>query len=132
MGSEWVFHEVTRSTHNYDMGSLYIEEDQWRIVAPTEPGPQFHGTGGEMALWLSADEGQNWTKDRDITRNSPLNHTYARRPVNAHPDFWALWSDGNPDEMSPAHLYFTNRGGDHVWRLPYDMKMDFCEPKLVY
>ena len=114
------------------MGSLYIEEDQWRIVAPTEPGPQFHGTGGEMALWLSSDEGQTWTKDRDITRNSPLNHTYARRPVNAHPDFWALWSDGNPDEMSPAHLYFTNRAGDQVWRLPYEMNMDFSEPEPVY
>ena len=85
-----------------------------------------------MALWLSADEGQNWTKDRDITRNSPLNHTYARRPVNAHPDVWALWSDGNPDEMSPAHLYFTNRAGDQVWRLPYEMNMDFSEPEPVY
>ncbi|MEE2753909.1 MAG: BNR-4 repeat-containing protein [Candidatus Latescibacterota bacterium] len=131
-GSEWAFHEVTRSTHNYDMGSLYVGEDQWRIVAPTEPGPQFYGTGGEMALWTSDDEGQTWAKDRDITRNSPLNHTYARRPVNAHPDFWAFWSDGNPNEMSPSHLYFTNRAGDQVWRLPYEMKRDFGEPEPVY
>ena len=131
IGTEWVFHEVTRSTHNYDMGSLYIEGDEWRIVAPTEPGPQYHGTGGEMALWISADEGQTWTKEREITRNSSLNHTYARRPVNAHPDFYAFWADGNPDDMTPSHLYFTNRAGDRVWRLPYEMDCDFAEPEQI-
>ncbi|NQU44474.1 BNR-4 repeat-containing protein, partial [bacterium] len=48
-GAEWRFIEITTSTHNYDMGSLYVEDDgTWRIIAPTEPGPQRHGTGGEM------------------------------------------------------------------------------------
>jgi hypothetical protein len=115
------------------MGSLYIEEDgTWRIIAPTEPGPQLHGTGGEMALWLSKDRGKTWKKERDITHNSPLNHTYARRPVNAHKDFYAFWADGNPDEMSVSRIYFTNREGDKVFVLPYDMKEDFATPKLLY
>ncbi len=58
-GSRWVFHEVTQSTHNYDMGSLYIEAvDRWRMIAPTEPGPQRHGTGGEIAMWISDNRGQ--------------------------------------------------------------------------
>jgi hypothetical protein len=128
-GGEWAFHEVTRSTHNYDMGSLYIEPDgQWRIIAPTEPGPQPHGTGGEMALWTSADSGRQWKKVRDITSGSVHNHAYARRPVNAHPDFYAFWADGNPDKMSESHLYFTNQTGSHVWRLPYDMDGEYAAP----
>ncbi len=130
MGDEWQFHEVTRSTHNYDMGSLYIEEDgTWRIIAPTEPGPQRHGTGGEMALWLSDDEGKTWRKKRDLTRNSSLNHAYARRPVNAHPDFYAFWASGNPGEMSESRIYFTNKVGDRVWVLPAEMTSNFAAPE---
>jgi hypothetical protein len=133
IGDRWEFSEVTQSTHNYDMGSLYIEDDGiWRIIGPTEPGPQLHGTGGEMALWISKDRGKNWIKERDITHNSPLNHTYARRPVNAHEEFYAFWADGNPDEMSPSRIYFTNQTGDGVWVLPYDMEGDFATPKPLY
>jgi len=129
-GETWEFSDVTRSTHNYDMGSLYIEEDgTWRIIAPTEPGPQHWGTGGEMALWTSGDEGRIWTKVRDITRGSPRNHTYARRPVDAHPDFYAFWADGNPDEESVSRIYFTDKTGEQVRVLPYDMTGEFAEPE---
>ncbi len=128
-GKEWVFREVTRSTHNYDMGSLYIETDgKWRIIGPTEGGPQRNGTGGEMAIWVSNDKGQSWNKERQITQNSPRNHGYARRPVNAHPDFYAFWADGNPDKFSQSYLYFSNRDGDQVWRLPYDMAEERASP----
>ena len=131
-GTEWEFREVTRSTHNYDMGSLFVEEGgTWRIIAPTEPGPQHHGTGGEMALWLSSDEGATWNKVRDITAGSRLNHAYARRPVNAHPDFCVFWADGNPDEFSESRLYFTNQAGTEVRRLPYDMASDVVEPEVL-
>ncbi len=128
----WQFHEVTRSDHNYDMGSLYIEpNEQWRIIAPTETGPQKWGTGGEMAAWISRDQGASWQKARDITQASPLNHAYARRPVDAVPDFYAFWADGNPDEFSPSRLYFCNREGDRVWRLPYDMPGETARPEPV-
>jgi len=131
-GNKWQFHEVTRSTHNYDMGSLYIEEDgTWLIIAPTEPGPQLHGTGGEMALWLSNDEGRTWRKEQEITRNSPLNHAYARRPVDAHPDFYAFWASGNPDEMSESCIYFANKTGDRVWVLPAEMAGQLAEPEAL-
>lgn len=131
-GSEWTFTEITRSDHNYDMGSLYVEpEGTWRIIAPTEPGPQKWGTGGEMVLWLSKDAGDTWEKVRDITKNSPRNHAYARRPVNAHPDFYAFWADGNPDAFSESHLYFTNKNGDQVWELPYAMTEDEVKPKAL-
>lgn len=128
-GGEWVFREVAQSTHNYDMGSLYIEADgRWRIIAPTEPGPQRHGTGGEVAMWISDDAGRTWTKTGDVTRNSPRNHGYVRRPVNAHRDFYAFWADGNPDAMSESRLYFTDRSGGRVWCLPYDMQEQYASP----
>jgi hypothetical protein len=131
-GEKWKFHQVTQSTHNYDMGSLYVEPDgTWRIIGPTEPGPQRLGTGGEMAVWISRDQGTTWTKARDITHNSQFNHAYARRPVDANPDFYAFWADGNPDEFSTSRIYFTNREGDKLWRLPYDMNGEFAKPELL-
>jgi hypothetical protein len=129
---KWVFREVTRSTHNYDMGSIYCEPDgTWRVIAPTEPGPQHWGTGGEIALWTSVDRGASWELARQITHNSPRNHAYARRPVDAHADFHAFWADGDPDEPSASHLYFANRDGSTIRRLPYDMEADFATPEAV-
>jgi hypothetical protein len=124
----WQFHKVCESTHNYDMGSLYIGKDRWQIIGPTEAGPQQLGTGGEMALWESRDGGRHWKKKRQLTRNSPRNHSYARRPVAAHPDFYAFWADGHADAFSESHLYFTNKKGNKVWRLPYHMEQDFVRP----
>ena len=130
-GKSWDYREVTRANHNYSTGSLYVEDGQWRIIGPTERGPQPIGGGGEVGIWASSDEGRTWTKVRDVTRRSPRNHNYVRRPVNAHPDFYAFWADGNPDQLSPSYLYFTNQPGDRVWRLPYDMPSDFAKPELV-
>jgi len=128
----WQYSEVTRANHNYSTGSLYLEDDQaWRIIGPTEPGPQPIGSGGEVAVWISRDHGKTWTKERDVTAASPLNHNYVRRPVNAHPDFYAFWADGNPDQLSPSHLYFTNRSGNCVWRLPYDMAEPTAAPERL-
>jgi hypothetical protein len=111
---------------------LYIEHDgTWRIIGPTEPGPQPIGSGGEVAVWVSRDAGQTWAKVREVTRGSRLNHNYVRRPVSAHPDFYAFWADGNPDQFSPSHLYFTDQSGEQLWRLPYDMSADFAAPEAV-
>jgi hypothetical protein len=132
-GDAWAFREVTTSTHNYDMGSLYLEEDgTWRIIAPTGTGPQPHGTGGEIGLWTSRDLGLTWKKVRDVTRGSSRNHGYVRRPVNAHPEFYGFWADGNTDALSESRLYFTDRSGETVWCLPYDMENETSEPKPLY
>lgn len=131
-GSSWQFQEITRSTHNYDMGSLYIEPyGTWRIIAPTEPGPQQWGTGGDMAMWVSTDSGATWIKEKVLTRDSEYNHAYARRPVNAHPDFYAFWADGHAHDFSPSRIYFTNQTGDAVWQLPYDMETEFATPVKI-
>jgi hypothetical protein len=132
-GGRWHFATVTTSDHNYDMGSLYVLDDRWIVIAPTGAGPQPWGTGGEMVLWSSRDEGKTWQRIRSITHDSPLNHSYARRPRHARDPFFAFWADGNPDQLSESRLYFTNSAGDRVWRLPYTFPAgaDWAEPELV-
>ena len=131
-GDSWEIRELFTSDHNYDFGSLYIEDNRvWRIIAPTDPGPQPYCTGGEMVMWISRDEGKTWQRARSLTRNSSRNHTYARKPVNAQPDFYALWADGDAKKFSDSALYFTNREGTAVWRLPQRMSSEFAKPERV-
>jgi len=132
-GERWDIQGSIRSDNNYDMGSLYVEEGGlWRLIAPTETGPQPYNTGGEIATWTSDDRGATWTKRKQLTRDSELNHTYVRRPVNAHPDFYALWADGHGRKPSESRLYFTNREGEHVWRLPVEMDGATAEPEPAW
>lgn len=132
-GERWERRPLTTSGNNYDHGSLTIEPDgAWRVIAPTETGPQPFNPGGEMALWLSRDEGRTWEKSKQLTRDSARNHGYARRPLDAHPDFYALWADGHGRQPSESHLYFTNRDGDHVWRLPAQMEDELAAPQVAW
>jgi hypothetical protein len=113
------------------MGSLYIEANgTWRIIAPTQTGPQPYNPGGEMAMWISKDQGKTRKRIKQLTKNSPFNHTYARHPVNAHPDFYALWADGHGRMPSQSSLYYCDIDGN-VRLLPRMMKKDFVEPKLL-
>jgi hypothetical protein len=130
-GKNWIMRPVTATDHNYDYGSLYIESDGlWRIIATTAPGPQAYGTGGEVVMWQSRDQGKTWTS-KQLTNGSTLNQNYPRRPLNAHPDFYALWADGNAFQPSESSLYFTDRNGGAVWKLPSVMKADFEKPQRV-
>ncbi len=133
-GGRWHVHKVTNSTHNYDTGSIWVEHDgTWRIAGPTEIGPQRWGGGGEVAVWTSRDEGSTWTKTREVTINSPRNHSYVRKVLGAKPDspFAMLWADGHADKISVSRLYFANRDGTKVRRLPYDMENEFATPESV-
>jgi hypothetical protein len=119
------------SDNNYDTGSLHIEaDDLWRIIGPTQPGPQRFNPGGEVALWLSRDQGRHWTMVRQMTKDSERNHTYVRRPVYAHPDFYGFWADGHGREPSGSRLYFCSREGD-VFALPERMKGEFAAPRRL-
>ncbi len=131
LGEEWAFHEITPANHNYSTGMLDVRPGMWRVIGPTETGPQPIGAGGEIAIWVSTDEGRSWQRNRTVTTGSWFNHNYVRRPVNAHPDFFALWADGNPDRFSESHLYFTNEAGDTVFRLPYVVQGDEAEPDCL-
>lgn len=130
-GKQWRLSEVTTSDNNYDMGSLYLEDDgRMRIIAPTERGPQAYNPGGEIAMWLSEDDGRTWKKAKQLTEGSAMNHTYARRPVNAHADFYAIWADGHGRQPSDSRLYFANQSGD-VFMLPPVMEGKAAKPVKV-
>ncbi len=132
-GSEWDINGSIRSDNNYDTGSLYIESDDlWRLIGPTETGPQPYNPGGEVAMWTSTDQGRTWKKVKQLTRDSKYNHTYCRRPINAHPDFYAIWADGHARQPSDSRIYFTNRAGDHVWRLPVKMTGKTAKPEVAW
>ena len=68
--------------------------------------------------------------EKQLTSGSERNHTYARRPVNAQPAFYALWADGNAREPSESHIYFCNSKGD-VFELPTKMEGQTARPQLV-
>lgn len=130
-GKKWEIFPFTTSDNNYDMGSLYIEKDgTWRVIAPTDPGPQAYNTGGSIVMWLSKDEGRNWQKIKDLTAGCELNQSYPRRPVDANPGFYAFWADGNGRKPSDSHLYFSNKDGN-VFMLPMEIKNSGMKPKKI-
>ena len=104
--------------------------DLSRVSPPTDPGPQPYGAGGEIVMWTSRDEGQSWTKLKQLTHDSKLNHTYPAGQVDARP-FYALWADGNPLERSDSQLYFTDREVSNVWRLPTRMNADYAAQEVA-
>jgi hypothetical protein len=128
-GTKWDINGSIQSDNNYDTGSLYVERDDlWRIIGPTQRGPQKYNTGGEVAMWTSSDQGKTWSMVKQLTRDSPLNHTYCRKPVDAHPDFYALWADGHGRQPSTSHLYFCDKEGK-VRMLPPRMEEEFTRPE---
>ncbi len=127
-GDEWITTVVCSSDHNYDMGSLYINGDHWKVIGPTDVGPQPHQTGGEIVIWESKDAGSTWKRKKSVTTNSQQNHTYVRRPENAKNPFACFWADGDPNNFSKSHLYFSDEKGKQVYQLPYDMTTEFAKP----
>ena len=130
-GTKWETRSAMVSDNNYDTGSLYLEADGiWRLIAPTGPGPQPYNPGGEVAMRQSADRGHSWSRYHTMTTGSSRNHTYVRRPVNAHPYFYAMWADGDARKPSKSNLYFAKRSGA-VYRMPERMPDDHGSPELI-
>lgn len=128
-GRAWDIRPVTVSDNNYDTGSIFVEDDgRWRIIGPTETGPQPYNCGGEVAVWTSGDEGVSWQMERQITMNSEYNHSYVRKAVNAHPDFYVFWADGHGRQESASRLYFSDRTGSKAFRLPESMEGETARP----
>lgn len=114
-GSAWVRTRAMACDNNYDHGELEIGHDGvWRIIAPTEPGPQPGNPGGEVALWTSNDLGATWQKARQITSASVYNHTFCRRPLYAHADFAVFWADGHARQPSESRLWYCDAEGRQV------------------
>lgn len=122
---QWVNHIVTQSDSNYDMGSIYPENDgSISIIGPTQKGPQAFNPGGEIARWTSKDEGKTWSLAKQLTKNSEMNHSYVRRPLHAQADFYGIWADGNARKPSISHIYYLNEDGE-VFQLPRESKKKF-------
>jgi hypothetical protein len=83
-----------------------------------------------LVVWTSSDQGGTWQKEKQLTAGSELNQSYARRPVNAHPDFYALWADGNARKPSQSHIYFCDSKWN-VFQLPPKMKGGTARPTPV-
>ncbi len=130
-GSKWITKVICTSDHNYDMGSLYIDRSHWKVIGPTDVGPQPYQTGGEIVIWESKDAGNTWKRKKSVTTNSRQNQTYVRRPENAKNPFACFWADGDPANFSKSYLYFSDEKGKHVYQLPYDMDSDFAKPLKV-
>ncbi|MCD6365570.1 MAG: BNR-4 repeat-containing protein, partial [Planctomycetes bacterium] len=130
-GGRWRIGGSIESDSNYDTGCLHVADDGvWRIIAPTDDGPQPFNPGGEMVLWTSKDQGNTWRRTRQITSTSEFNHTYARRPVNAADGFYAFWADGHGRRQSESRLYFCNAAGD-AFRLPEQMRDDWAKCERI-
>ncbi|MFT4028134.1 MAG: BNR-4 repeat-containing protein [Novosphingobium sp.] len=114
---EWTIRDVLITDHDYDHGSLYIEGDVWTIIGAFLPGPQHGATGGRIGEWRSTDFGRSWQEVRRFEHAGERNDTYVRRPLNADPQFWAFWADGDAEKKSGVDLYFADRDG-HRYRLP--------------
>lgn len=131
-GDEWVTQYVTVSDHAYDEGAFYIHEDRWTLIAPALPGPQAGFNGGEIGFFETTNPGNPenhwWQLKRRVTRDSPFNHGYVRRPHNPVDPFYAIWADSNSKENSISRIYFTNSRGDRLFKLPYYMEEDYAEP----
>ncbi len=127
---DWEISSLIQSDDNADTGCLHIEKrNVWRLIAPTDPGPEPSAPGGEIVMWTSEDAGRAWLK-LPLTGKSPMNHNWVRRPVNAHPDFYAFWADGAVRRPSESRLYFATQEGK-VFRLPTEMTEEYARPQPV-
>jgi len=132
-GTAWVTRDVVTTDHNYDHGELHIAADgTWQVIGAFIDGPQAWGTGGQIGIWSSDDQGLTWSLLRQITHDTEHNRTYPRLVHQADDDFFALWADGNATSGSDSQLYFTNRDGTAVYAMPTDIYGDTARPTLVW
>ncbi|MDM4019129.1 BNR-4 repeat-containing protein [Roseiconus lacunae] len=130
-GQKWITSEICKTDHNYDMGSLAINQEVWTARVPALAGPQPYHGGGEVVMYESRDKGESWKLIRQVTSDSPRNHNYVRQPISPMEPFVAFWADGDPTKLGESHLYFCDSTGENVWRLPYEMKGDFAKPQWM-
>lgn len=117
-------HSATRvatSTHNFDMGSMFIRPERVDVIAPVIPGPCPQDAGGEVALLRSEISAQpEFRIERALTRDSSTNHTFVRRVERSGSDVIAFWADGDTRNRSPSSLYLCDDDGT-VHKLPHRM-----------
>ena len=132
-GEEWRYSTVCEVDNNYEYAMIYVEEAEsgvLRLVGSFEDGPQTYNTGGEISQWVSRDDGETWRKEYQLTENSAVNQCFPRRTIDASPEFYAFWAEGNGREKSISTLRFSTKDGK-VYALPREMKEDWESPIFV-
>ena len=132
-GEAWEYSKVTEVDNNYEYAMLYLEDaanGTLRLVGSFEDGPQAYNTGGEISQWISRDGGATWNKEFQLTRESDVNQCFPRRTVDASPEFYAIWAEGNGRRPSSSEIRFSTKDGA-VYELPREMKEDWEAPILV-
>lgn len=127
-GRSWQITGLITSDHPCDAGCLQVDGREWRLLAPTLPGPK-PGPGGDVALWTTIDGGRSWEM-RTCTQGERYNHNHVYRPVNARPECAAFWSDADIAAPSQSRLYFADQEG-RVFRLPLQMTAETARPELL-
>ena len=84
----------------------------------------------EISQWISRDNGDTWQKEFQLTEKSEVNQCFPRRTIDANPEFYAFWAQGNGREKSISHLLFSTKDGK-VYMLPREMTQDWQAPILV-
>ena len=96
------------------MGSIYTEKDgSWKIIAPTEPGPQAYSPGGEMVMRISKNEGKTWTTAGGSAIDVPLTEVASKALVHDYDteERNVYIADLSFDRKGrPVILYITSKG----------------------
>jgi hypothetical protein len=129
-GREWLHNGVLFSNSDHDGGCIEVDGLTWYATFPSIPDPQPNSAGGEIVRWRTDTQGRSWYRQR-LTFDSPVNHNWVRRVLDARPDLMLLWADGHPRQPSASRLYFADQAGN-VYRLPNIMHEDTASPELMW
>lgn len=127
---DWLHNGVLFSDSDYDGGCLEVDGLTWYATFSSLPGPQPNSSGGQILRWRTDDHGRSWYA-QPLTFNSPVNHNWVRRVIDARMDLTLLWTDGDTLQPSASRLYFADRAGN-VYRLPETMEAETVRPELVW
>ncbi len=127
---DWEITGLITSDHNLDAGCLHItQEYQFRLIAPTHPGPQPDTAGGDILMWISDDQGRSWGRYL-LTADKQFNHQDARRPLDTSDDLYAFWVSGDMEKGGHGRIFFCNKRGA-VFGLPEIMDGPTTRPVEV-
>ncbi len=124
---DWEITGLISSDHNLDAGCLHItKEYQFRLIAPTLPGPQPDLPGGDILMWISDDQGRSWGRYL-LTADKQFNHQDARRPFEASDDLYVFWASGDMEKGGHGRIFYCNKRGA-VFLLPEVMDGPTAKP----
>jgi len=94
-GSAWESHSLGVSTDDEfnNIRLQVITDSTYRAWLLADASTS--GRGGEVQVWETTDHGANWTKIRDVTKNSPLLHRDILIPWDYTQEVEAIWNYGS-------------------------------------